>query len=43
MNLINFKRHSQGNEKISIPQGKEKFEFVYSYALVKLIQIMIKD
>ena len=29
--------------KISIPQGKEKLEFVYSYVLLKLIQIMIED
>ena len=27
-------------ENISIPQGKEKLEFVYSYVLLKLIQIM---
>ena len=43
MNLINFKWRTQGKEKISIPQGKEKLEFVYSYALLKLIQIMMKD
>ena len=32
-----------GKGKISIPQRKEKPEFVYSYALLKLIQIMVQD
>ena len=27
---------------MSIPQGKEKFECVYSYVLLRLIQIMVK-
>ena len=44
MFLFNCKWPIEGKEKLmSLPQGKEKFECVCSYMMLKLIQIMVYD